>query len=218
MVARTRPRLLLLLLMLVLAGGCAATSGEPAAKSMQPPARAAPSTATSPSTATDPGSPPPAAVATPAGSQVVPRRPALAVLPDGTRMPVDLAGTTPAGALRVPDDITHAGWWRGGSRLGDGFGSIVIAAHVDSRTQGLGPAASLLSAAPGAELVLGIGKLRQRFAVVSVTRVDRDRLRERKDLFSARGPLRLVFLTCGGPFDPERGYRDNVVVKALPVV
>jgi hypothetical protein len=65
-------------------------------------------------------------------------------------------------------------------------------------------------------LELVAGRHRQRFAVVSVTRVSRDRLRERVDLFSARGPLRLVFLTCGGPFDPVRGYRDNVVLLARP--
>ncbi|RYU09264.1 class F sortase [Nocardioides iriomotensis] len=198
-----RTRRCLSALLLVTVAGCAAA---PAGSTAPPTPQAEPPRV---ATTTLPPS-----VAAPAASQVVPRRPALAVLPDGTRMPVDVAGTTPAGALRVPDDVTRAGWWRGGSRLGDGFGSVVLAAHVDSRTQGLGPAASLLGAAPGDVLLLVAGRHRQRFVVVSVTRVARDRLRERVDLFSARGPLRLVFLTCGGPFDPLRGYRDNVVVVA----
>lgn len=199
---RTR-RWLPVLVAALLAGCAAAPAGAP-----EPPASPSPRvTVTAPSPN----------IATPAASQVVPRRPALAVLPDGTRMPVDVAGTTTVGALRVPDDVTHAGWWEGGSRLGDRFGSVVLAAHVDSRTQGLGPAASLLGAGPGDVLVLAAGRSRQRFAVVSVSRVARDRLSERHDLFSARGELRLVFLTCGGPFDPARGYRDNVVVLARPV-
>ena len=59
-------------------------------------------------------------------------------------------GTSADGALDVPEDIRVAGWWRGGARLGDPFGSMLIAAHVDSRTQGLGPYVALLSVEPGA--------------------------------------------------------------------
>ena len=65
-------------------------------------------------------------------------------LPSGTSVDVDAVSTTSDGLLDVPDDIRTAGWWRGGSRIGDPFGSTLIAAHIDSRTQGLGPYAELL--------------------------------------------------------------------------
>ena len=78
-----------------------------------------------------------------------PERPVAVTLPSGRVLPVDPAGTLRDGALAVPRDIRRAGWWAGSSRLGDPFGSIVLAAHVDSFTQGVGPAAELLCARPG---------------------------------------------------------------------
>ena len=131
-------------------------------------------------------------------------------------MAVDPAGTGPTGLLAVPEDITRAGWWVGSTRLGDRFGSIVLAAHVDSFTQGVGPMAELLSVRPGDTVRVTGGRLRLRFRVGSVTSVPRVRLPERSRLFSPYGDLRLVLITCGGPYEPERGYRDNVVVVATP--
>ena len=68
-----------------------------------------------------------------------PEAPVQVRLPSGTTVPVVAVNTTADGVLDVPEDIRTAGWWRGGSRLGDPFGPTVIAAHIDSRTQGLGP-------------------------------------------------------------------------------
>jgi hypothetical protein len=31
------------------------------------------------------------------------------------------------------------------------------------------------------------------------------------------GAETLVVITCGGPYDPAAGYRDNVIVTARPV-
>lgn len=137
-------------------------------------------------------------------------------LPNGVMMQVDRAETAPDGRLEVPDDVTRAGWWVGSSRLGDAFGSMVVAAHVDSFSQGLGPVAELLSATPGATLQVYGGGLAQTFTVESVTYVPRARLDQRSPLFSVGGELRLVVITCGGQYDAERGYRDNVVVTATP--
>jgi hypothetical protein len=37
------------------------------------------------------------------------------------------------------------------------------------------------------------------------------------EVFSTRGPPRLVLITCGGPFNTAtHHYRDNVVVYAVP--
>ncbi len=69
-------------------------------------------------------------------------------LPSGRVVPVAAVSTTPAGVLDVPRDVRRAGWWRGGSRLGDPQGSTLVAAHVDSTTQGLGPFSELLGVGP----------------------------------------------------------------------
>lgn len=138
------------------------------------------------------------------------------MLPSGVRMRVVPARAGPTGLLEVPDDITRAGWWVGSSRLGDGFGSMVLAAHVDSFTHGLGPISELRSAAPGDPVRVSGGGLAQRFSIDAVTYVRRADLGRRSELFAVSGGLRLVLITCGGPYDPEDGYRDNVVVLASP--
>lgn len=146
-----------------------------------------------------------------------PERPTTSRLPDGTVVPVRPAGTTRTGSLAVPDDIRMAGWWRGGSRLGDPFGATLLAAHVDSFTQGLGPYAGLLSVRAGQRVVLTSPHLTQTFAVVSLRLVPRRTLARRHHLFSARGDRRLVLVTCAGPYDATRGgYQNLAVVTALP--
>lgn len=162
-------------------------------------------------------SPTPAGVAQAARSQVVPEAPRLLALPDGTVMRVDPARSGADGVLDIPKDVNRAGWWTGGSRLGDPFGSIVLAAHVDSLTQGLGPIVGLLSARPGDPVTATGTRLSQRFRIRSVRLVERATLREQSAVFSPRGAPRLVMITCAGPFDAARGgYRDNLVVTAVP--
>ncbi|GAB3793465.1 class F sortase [Nocardioides ungokensis] len=159
----------------------------------------------------------PAAVATPAASQERTERPVSVTLPSGRVLPVDVVRTLPGGALAIPRDIHRAGWWAGSSRLGDPFGSIVLAAHVDSFTQGVGPAAELLSTRPGARVHLAARHRAQSYRVTSVRVVPRADLRREEVVFSAAGSRRLVLITCGGAYDAARGgYQDNVVVVARP--
>lgn len=170
------------------------------------------------------GSPPtaaapvrPAAAARPADSQVRPERPLTVTLPSGRVLPVDPADALRDGALAVPRDIRRAGWWTGSSRLGDPFGSVVLAAHVDSFTQGVGPAAELLSARPGDRVRVAARHTVQWYRVSSVRMVPRADLRHETVVFSAAGDRRLVLITCGGSYDASRGgYADNVVVVARP--
>ena len=159
----------------------------------------------------------PAAVATAAASEERTERPVSVTLPSGRVLPVDVVRTLPDGALAIPRDIHRAGWWAGSSRLGDPFGSIVLAAHVDSLTQGLGPVVGLLSARPGDRVTATGTRLSQRFRVRSVRLVERASLHEQSAVFSPRGAPRLVLITCAGPYDAVRGgYRDNLVVTAVP--
>ena len=149
---------------------------------------------------------------------VRPERPSTSRLPDGTVVPIRPAGVAADGSLAVPDDVRVAGWWRGGSRLGDPFGVTLLAAHVDSTTQGLGPYAGLLSVRAGQRIVVGSARLSQTFAVVSLRLMPRPALPQHRRLFTARGDRRLVLVTCAGPYDARRGgYQNLAVVTATPV-
>lgn len=160
----------------------------------------------------------PAGIGRAAGSQVATHRPDAVRLPSGVAMPVDSVATGDDGVLELPTDIGRAGWWDGGSRIGDPFGTIVLAAHVDSLTDGIGPFAELLRARTGQRLrVTGAGSVQQ-FEIVSVRLTPRASLSQESSIFSVRGPLRLVLITCAGPFDAARGgYRDNLIVTASAV-
>jgi hypothetical protein len=149
---------------------------------------------------------------------VRPERPTTSRLPDGVVVPLEPADTRTDGSLAVPDDIRVAGWWRGGARLGDPFGSTLLAAHVDSFTQGLGPYASLLSVRAGQHITLQSSHLTQTFSVVSLALVPRGTLTEHARIFSARGARRLTLVTCAGPYDAaRRGYQNLAMITARPV-
>jgi hypothetical protein len=147
-----------------------------------------------------------------------PEVPDRSVLPDGTVVPIQPVGTAPDGRLAVPADIRVAGWWRGGARLGDPFGSTLLAAHVDSSTQGLGPYAGLLSVRAGQRISLSSAHLTQTFSVVSLALVPRGMLSRHPGIFSSHGPRRLTLVTCAGPYVATRGgYQNLAVVTARAV-
>ena len=155
--------------------------------------------------------------ARPAPTQVDAERPVELGLPGGTRLPVDVAVTGADGVLQLPQDVGRAGWWQGGSRLGDPFGALVVAGHVDSFVQGVGPFAELNGLGVGDEIELVSATHRQLFRVRRTRVVERVLLSADVEAFSAYGPLRLVLITCGGPYDAATGgYRDNIVVVAAP--
>jgi hypothetical protein len=174
------------------------------------------------STASTTGPPPPtftvtARPGTPAGSQAQTQPPDAVTLPSGTSVPVRVASTSAAGLLQVPDDISVAGWWDGGARLGDSYGTMVVASHVDSTTQGIGPFAELLEMSAGDRVTVTSTGLTQRFAVDTVDLVPKTELETSDALFSTQGATRLVLITCAGRFDPDRGgYQDLAVVTAAP--
>ena len=153
-----------------------------------------------------------------AASQVVPEAPRTVRLPGGTTVRVRAVGTRRDGRLAVPGTSGAAGWWRGGSRVGDPFGAVLVAGHVDSRTQGLGAYAELLTVRPGQEVVVGTASLRQTYRIRSLRLVPQSPLAARSSLHSPRGPQRLVLVTCAPPYDAARGgYQHLAVVTAYPV-
>lgn len=199
---------------LVLAGtGCAA-QGDGAG-----PQSAATATATSSTSGTTPSASPGAVPpAKRAPSAIVAEPPLVITLTGGRDVPIRAVGTTAEGVLDVPDDISRAGWWRGGARIGDPFGSILVAAHVDSSTQGLGPFADLLTVSRGARLRVSSEHLTQTFEVRSRQLVPQGSLVREGWLFDASGKARLTLVTCAPPYDAARGgYQNLAVVTAVPV-
>ena len=190
---------------LAVAGGSGCAVGEAASPAAAPPS------------ARPVASAPPAAVAERVGS-VVPEPPRGIRLPNGRRVVVRTVGTTRNGLLDVPADIELAGWWSGGSRLGDPFGSTLVAAHVDSRTQGLGPFASLLRVHAGDRVHVWSHGLRQAFEITSLRLRPQGTIGSASYLHSPKGPRRLTLVTCAGPYDAARGgYQNLAVITATPL-
>ena len=197
----------LLVVLTACADGTAAPSPAP------PGARPAPSGATSSSTA-----PSPIVPARRAPTVLAPEAPRLVTLPSGRRVAVAPAGTRRSGLLDVPDDVGVAGWWEGGSRLGDPFGSILVAAHVDSRTQGLGPFAELLTVTRGERVGVASAGLTQEFVVRSRRLVAQGGLADDAWIHEVSGASRLTLVTCAPPYDASRGgYQNLAVVTAVPI-
>lgn len=205
--ARARLGVLVTTSTLVLAAGCAAERRDTRTDSTSP--------TPPPRSSAAPGRVPPARRAP---SVIVAEPPVLAILPSGREVLVRSVGTTPTGLLDVPGDIGYAGWWRGGSRLGDPFGSTLVAAHVDSRTQGLGPFAELLTLPRGARMRLSSEHLTQTFEVRSRQLVPQGSLVHETWLFDVSGQRRLTLVTCAPPYDASRGgYQNLAVVTAVPI-
>ena len=195
--------------LLVVLTACADGTAAP------PDARPTPSSA-APSPAAP--SPSPVTPARRARTVLAPEAPRLVALPSGRVVAVEPAGTRRSGLLDVPDDVGVAGWWEGGSRLGDPFGSILLAAHVDSRTQGLGPFAELLTVARGARVSVRSAGLTQEFVVRSRRLVAQGGLADDAWIHEVSGASRLTLVTCAPPYDASRGgYQYLAVVTAVPI-
>lgn len=113
--------------------------------------------------------------------------------------------------IAVPP-VGRAGWLEGGPRPGEAGRSVVIG-HLDGR-RGPGLFAHVPRLPPGTpiEVTDRRGEVR-RFHVVGSTRIEKARFPEAAVYGGAPAPV-LVLITCGGPYRPGKGYRDNVLVYA----
>jgi LPXTG-site transpeptidase (sortase) family protein len=118
--------------------------------------------------------------------------------------------------MEIPETVSEVGWYRHGPRPADGRGVTVLAAHVDTRRDGLGPFARLREVRVGAAVVLTTGEKVVRYRVTDVRRVDKASV-PLEQVFRREGPAALALITCGGKYDRGSGYRDNVIVTAEPV-
>lgn len=160
---------------------------------------------------------PPGRVGTPAASQRIRFAPAEVVLPGEERAPVQPASTVD-GQLVVPERVQRVGWWDGSAQAGDPFGSVVLAGHVDSATDGLGFFAHLLRIRPGEVVVLRGAGHSASYRVGSVVSVAKNALATASRAFDQTGDHRLVLITCTGSYDRARGgYEKNLVVTATAI-
>ena len=138
--------------------------------------------------------------------------------PSGTVVRVRPTRTLPDGNLGVPDNLRTAGWWRGGARIGDLYGSMLVAAHVDSADRGLGPFVALLTVPKGARFTVASRNLQQDFQVTARRIIPRERLPRARWVSTFRGPHRLTMVTCAPPYNRARGgYQNLAIVVAKPV-
>ena len=135
----------------------------------------------------------------------------------GIDAPVVPVGVEPDGLMEVPTDVDEVGWYRHGPGPADDRGSVVLAGHVDSSSQGRGSFFALQDLAPGDEVaVTDADGATTTWVVTGRSTIDKEVV-PLGDLFRRDGPARLVLVTCGGDFDADRrSYRSNVVVIAEP--
>jgi hypothetical protein len=135
----------------------------------------------------------------------------------GLDLPVRPTGVGRRGEMRLPPDPRVLGWYRFGPAPGAGAGAAVVAGHVDSRRNGIGPLARLGAVAVGDTVHVRIASgARRTYRVDSIERFDRQRLPAA--VFTRSGPERLRLVTCAGAWVPESGgYQQNLVVTAVPV-
>jgi hypothetical protein len=154
-------------------------------------------------------------VSTPAaGAQVTPAVPRQLVLPtQAVSADVEPVQTT-RGALDVPANVAHVGWWVQSMPAGARSGTTVIDGHVDSATAGTGALFHLSKLRSGDPVVLLTGDSRITYRVYA-RGIYRKSAGLPADLFMSSGAGRLVIISCGGPFNSTtRSYEDNVVVFA----
>jgi len=116
-------------------------------------------------------------------------------------------------ALEVPRRH-EAGWFADGPRPGEP-GRTVLIGHLDSRR---GPAVfgGVLRVRLGMAVTVSDAEGGvHRYRVLGGVQVRKHRFPS-AEVFGASAEPLLVLVTCGGPFRPGRGYRDNLIVYARP--
>ncbi len=121
------------------------------------------------------------------------------------------------GAFVPPEDPAQLAWWQG-VRPGTGAGSVLVAGHVDMHGYGRGPLARIVDLEAGDRAVLtGTDGARAGYVLRGVTTLVKESL-PAAELFGTGGPERLVLVTCGGTYDPDRRSWDSNVIAVLDPV
>ncbi len=115
------------------------------------------------------------------------------------------------GTLAVPGSADEVGFYTGGPTPGQ-FGPAVLGAHVDSK-KGPGIFFNLGAVKPGNKIhVTRQDKSRVTFVVDKVEVHPKDEFPTEAVYRGSFDKAEIRLVTCGGPFDRDKGYLDNVVV------
>ncbi len=196
------------------------TSPDPAgsATTTTPATSAAPTPATASSTAPgDDADTVPVVKATPPAPADVIAPTRLAVPSLDLDLPVIPVGVEDDGSMELPGSVRTIGWYRFGPVPVGSQGTTVLAAHVDSRTEGVGPFAELRDVDRGATVTLRLADGdQQSYRVTRVHSYPKQQV-PLDSVFATTGSARLILITCGGAYDRGHGgYQDNLVVEAVP--
>ncbi len=132
-------------------------------------------------------------------------------------LPVQPVGVAEDGMMALPTTAFAVGWYEFGARPADRAGTTVLAGHVDTKAEGLGPLAALRRVDEGTQITLTtVAGTSRRYSVTQVKVIRKARV-PLEQIFAREGPETLVVITCGGPYSRATGYRDNVIVTAVPV-
>lgn len=135
----------------------------------------------------------------------------------GIDLPVQPMGVADDGMMDLPTTAYAVGWYEFGARPADRAGTTVLAGHVDTKSEGLGPMSALKGVDEGAEItVTAQDGAARRYGVTDVEVISKARV-PLEQIFAREGEETLVVITCGGPYSRSTGYRDNVIVTAVPV-
>lgn len=129
----------------------------------------------------------------------------------GVETAIEAVGIDEQGRMGTPDRIDQVGWYQFGAKAG-ATGNVVLSGHLDDLN---GPAifADLANIRPGDVVTLRNGEQTANYETVSIKQY---RLNDMPlaSIFAATQSKRLQLITCAGPYDPQKGYRDRVVVTA----
>jgi hypothetical protein len=153
-------------------------------------------------------------------AQIRTRPPGASVAPTSVTLPGVTARVIRAavigGALDIPEDVGTVGWWTGGAGVTSRSGTIVLAGHVDSARQGLGAFGTLRHVPVGTRVRISDGGRSLSFVVTGRRSYAKSQGLP-ASLYVQDVGLRLVLITCTGPFDAaKRSYEDNLVLYAAP--
>ena len=129
-------------------------------------------------------------------------------------LPVVAKGLAPDGSMALPIKAGVAAWYQHGGLPGDLDRAALIASHIATDVDGVGPFSRLGQLVEGdAVLVTLSDGSRAEFAVVKRERISKSVVDY--EAITAQSEGMLVLVTCGGEYDAQtRHYEDNVIVWA----
>ena len=136
----------------------------------------------------------------------------------GLDMAVTALGLAPDGSMALNDRADTAAWYKYGAAPGDRDGAALLAAHVSSIVDGVGPFSRLTDLHEGDTVTVTMSDgSEEPFTVVKRQRISKQTVDY--NAITAESPGMLILVTCSGDWNPQlRHYDDNVIVWAASLV